>query len=272
VLIDFARLRATVVSVISRERHNRIVRALRADGSASVRELATALQVSESTIRRDLEVLDRNGELVRTYGGAVVNPRATVEEGGRSDVEQPFSAGGDDPLKQRVAAAAASLVPDGGVVILDIGTTTPLVAQHLCGRDVTVITTNLAVFDELRDDDAVRLVLLGGVVRRNYRSLVGSLAELALGKVSADMVFLTCTGVRANGHVVDNMAVEAPIKQAMIAASDRVVLLAAETKFPGSGALRLCSLTDVDTLVTTAGAPEETLAICRNAGREVIVA
>jgi len=270
-LIDFARPGTTVDSVISRERHNRIVRALRADGSASVRELATALQVSESTIRRDLEVLDRNGELVRTYGGAVVAPRATVEEGGRSDIERPFSEREDAPLKRRVAAAAADLVPDGGVAILDIGTTTPLVAQHLRGRDVTVITTNLAVFDELRDDDAVRLVLLGGVVRRNYRSLVGSLAELALSQVSADLVLLTCTGVRANGHVVDNMAVEAPIKQAMIAASDRVVLLAAETKFPGSGALRLCSLPDVDTLVTTAGAPEETLAISRNAGREVLV-
>ena len=63
--------------------------------------------------------------------------------------------------------------------------------------------------------EAVRLVLLGGVVRRNYRSLVGSLAELALSQVSADLVLLTCTGVRANGHVVDNMAVEAPIKQAI---------------------------------------------------------
>lgn len=257
--------------MILRERQNRILSALRTDGSASVRELAEALAVSESTIRRDLELLDRNGELTRTYGGAVLTPGATVEDHGRSAEEGTFDETTDADLKRRMAEAAAAMVVDGSVIILDIGTTTPLVARLLRGRDITVITSSLAVFDELRDDDAVRLVLLGGVVRRNYRTLVGSLAELALSQVSADIVFLSCTGVRANGHVVDNMAVEAPIKQSMIAASDRVVLLASEAKFPGTGALRLCSLTEVDALVTTTGAPEETLALCRNAGGEVTV-
>ena len=64
--------------------------------------------------------------------------------------------------------------------------------------------------------------------------------------MSADLLFLSCTGVRPSGHVVDNMAVEAPIKQAMIAAADRIVLLATEAKFPGTGALRLCALADVE--------------------------
>ncbi|WP_348786722.1 DeoR/GlpR family DNA-binding transcription regulator [Leifsonia sp. NPDC080035] len=257
--------------MILRERQNRIMTALRTDGAASVRDLAAALAVSESTIRRDLEILDRNGELTRTYGGAVLTPGATVEDHGATAEEGAFDDARDVDLKWRMATAAAAMVTDGSVIILDIGTTTPLVARLLRGRDITVITSNLAVFDELRDDEAVRLVLLGGVVRRNYRTLVGSLAELALSQVSADIVFLSCTGVRSNGHVVDNMAVEAPIKQSMIAASDRVVLLASEAKFPGSGALRLCSLTDVDALVTTSGAPDETLALCRNAGGEVTV-
>ncbi|GAA1900320.1 DeoR/GlpR family DNA-binding transcription regulator [Lapillicoccus jejuensis] len=257
--------------MILRERQNRIVSALRAGGAASVRELAQALDVSESTIRRDLELLDRNGELVRTYGGAVLTPRATVEPHGGSDVEGAFADHVDAGPKQRVAAAAAGLVHDGMVVVLDIGTTTPYVARLLHGRDVTVVTSNLAVFDELRDDEAVRLVLLGGVVRRNYRTLVGSLAELGLSQISADLVLLSCTGVRANGHVVDNMAVEAPIKQSMIAASDKVVLLATGSKFPGTGALRICSLGDVDTLVTESGAPDDTLQRCRSAGGEVIL-
>ena len=258
--------------MILRERQNRIISALRTDGAASVRELAEALSVSESTIRRDLEILDRDGELTRTYGGAVLLPRTTIEEHGAHRPEGTFDQTTDADLKERMAVAAAAMVQDGSVVVLDIGTTTPLLARHLRGRDITVITSNLAVFDELRDDESVRLVLLGGVVRRNYRTLVGSLAELALSQVSADIVFLSCTGVRANGHVVDNMAVEAPIKQAMIAASDRIVLLASEAKFPGTGALRLCSLTDVDALVTTTGAPDETLALCRNAGGEVTIA
>ncbi|MFJ8894587.1 DeoR/GlpR family DNA-binding transcription regulator [Leifsonia sp. NPDC102414] len=257
--------------MLLRERQDSILSALRADGAASVRDLARSLQVSESTIRRDLEILDGNGELTRTYGGAVLRPRSTVEDGEPGD-EGAYAPEADLHLKTAIADAAAAMVRDGQVILLDIGTTTPLIARRLKGRDITVITSSIAVFDELRDDNAVRLVLLGGVVRRNYRSLVGSLAELALSQVSADILFLSCTGVRANGHVVDNMAVEAPIKQGMIASSDRVVLLASEAKFPGSGALRLCSVADVDVLITTENAPEETLELCRHAGGEVIVA
>ncbi|MCX4703612.1 DeoR/GlpR family DNA-binding transcription regulator [Streptomyces sp. NBC_01352] len=251
----------------SSKRHARIVDALRTTGVASVRELAERLHVSESTIRRDLKLLDRNGELIRTYGGAALSLRAPAEE-------EPFgiSASHDGTMKDAMAERAAALVPDESVVVLDIGTSTQRIARRLRGRPVTVITSNLAVVDELRDDEAVRLILLGGVLRRNYQSFVGSLTETALRQVSADLVMLSCTGVRTNGHVVDDMAVEAPIKQAMIEAADRVVLIASEAKFPGTGSLRICSLADVDVLVTTGGADPHTLDLCRQGGGEVIVA
>ncbi|XVQ08324.1 DeoR/GlpR family DNA-binding transcription regulator [Spirillospora sp. CA-255316] len=247
-------------------RRAQIVSSLRTKGAASVRELAETLQVSESTIRRDLDVLDRNGELVRTYGGAALSPQAAVPE-----ISFAASAERDSAGKQAVAERAAALVEDDMVVVLDIGTSTRLIARRLRGRPVTVITANLAVFDELRDDEAVRLCLLGGVVRRNYLSLVGSLTEAAFRQVSADLVFLSCTGVRPNGHVVDDMEVETLNKQAMIEAADRVVLVASETKFPGTGSLRVCSLERIDTLVTTSGADPQTLELCRQAGGKVII-
>ncbi len=238
-----------------------------------MRDLSRSLRVSESTIRRDLDRLDRNGELTRTYGGAVLRPGATVHESGDPvAVERAFDEASGLELKIKVAEQAVRLVSDDAVVLLDIGTTTPLIARLLRGRPVTVITSNLAVLDELRDDSAVRLVILGGVLRRNFRSLVGSLTEAAVAQVSADLAFLSCTGVRPSGHVVDNMAVEAPIKKAMAAAADRVVLLATAAKFPGTGALRLCRLAEIDTVITTEGANEATLDLCREAGREVIVA
>ncbi|WP_394771263.1 DeoR/GlpR family DNA-binding transcription regulator [Lacisediminihabitans sp.] len=258
--------------MIGKQRQDRIVKALRSGGGASVSELALALEVSESTIRRDLDMLDRNGELTRTYGGAVLRPGETVREPGEDPLEGTFAIDTDLVFKKAIAREAAALVEDESVIILDIGTTTPLVARELRGRPVTIITSNLAVLDELRDDTTVRLVMLGGVLRRNYRSFVGSLTELALAQVSADIVFLSCTGVRASGHVVDNMAVEAPIKHSMIKSADKVVLLASEAKFPGNGALRLCSLADVDVVITTAGANEQTLNKCREAGGKVIIA
>ena len=217
-------------------------------------------------------MLDRDGELIRTYGGAALSLRASAEAAAeKSDDEEPFdvSASHDRAMKEAMAARAAELVTDESVVVLDIGTSTAMIARRLRGRPVTVITSNVAVLDELRDDDTVRLVMLGGVLRRNYQSMVGSLTERALRQVSADLLFLSCTGVRGSGHVVDNMAVEAPIKQAMIEVADSVVLVAPETKFPGTGTLRLCSLSDIDVLVTTAGADPRTLQLCRQAGGKV---
>jgi DeoR/GlpR family transcriptional regulator of sugar metabolism len=257
------------------ERHTHIVEAVRRGGVTSVRALAEGLNVSESTIRRDLRLLDRNGELSRTYGGAVIPAGGAGVVAGLP--EQPFSqlVSTDAALsekKLRMAARAAQLVPDDSVVLLDIGVTTTLLARELRGRRVTVITGNLGVLDELRDDDTVRLILLGGVLRRNYQTLVGSLAEMALAQISADFVFLSCTGIRPNGAVVDDMAVEAPIKRALFDAAERRVLFADEERFPGHGSFRMCSVTDVEVLVTTSGAHEPTVQLCRDAGGTVLIA
>lgn len=254
------------------ERHERILAEL-ADGGQSVVQLAEALGVSESTIRRDRDILAKSGRLKRLYGGAMLTSgsRANITDSGAVEEPYTFESRPDFALRKRVAAEAARLVSDGDVIVLDIGSTTPLVARELRGRPVTVITSNLAVLDEIRDDDTVEVVLLGGVLRRNQQSLVGPLTEQLIGQLSADLMFLSCTGVRG-GRVVDNMAVEAPIKQALIAASQRIVLLASEVKFPGTGALRLCTLDEVDVLITTSGTPEDEIAKRREAGRKVIVA
>ncbi|GAA2357765.1 DeoR/GlpR family DNA-binding transcription regulator [Streptomyces violaceusniger] len=267
-------MRCYLRCVTSRKRHAKIVESLRSTGVASVRELAENLQVSESTIRRDLTLLDRNGELLRTYGGAALTPHGAAEAAGAEVDEIPFDLviSRDEALKEAIAEEAVKLVEDGSVIVLDIGTTPLAIARRLRGRPVTVITSSLPVLDVLRDDDAVRLVMLGGVLRRNYQSLVGSLTEQALRQVSADLLFLSCTGVRPNGHVVDNMAVEAPLKQAMIETAGKVVLVAVETKFPGTGSLRVCSLSDVDVLITTSGADPNTLQLCREADGKVILA
>lgn len=251
-------------------RHARIVASIQATGVASVRELAASLKVSESTIRRDLKLLDRDGELVRSYGGAALSPRSPLVRGAAPEESFGVTAGHERAGKAAMAVKAAELVPDDSVVLLDIGTSTAMIARQLRGRPVTVITSNVAVLDELRGDEAVRLVVLGGVLRRNYLSLVGSLTESALRQVSADIAFLSCTGVRPGGQVLDDMAVEAPIKQAMLGVADRRVLVAAGRKFPGTGSLRLCALSDIDTLITTSGADAATVDAYRQAGGKVI--
>ena len=264
-----------MTDTVWRVRHVRqvdIVRRLRAGGAASVEDLATALGVSAATIRRDLHQLDRAGVLTRVHGGAYLNPGGATDPAADWHLERPFAdvAASHAADKEAVARLAAGLVRDGDVLLLDIGTTTVMLARLLRGRPVTVLTSSLAVLDVLRDDQTVELILLGGMVRRTYHSLVGVLTEDALRQVRADHAFLGASGVRADGEVIDTTLIEMPVKRAMARAADRVVLLADRHKFPGTGSLRVCDAGDLDVLVTNDGADPATLAVCAAAGVEVL--
>jgi DeoR/GlpR family transcriptional regulator of sugar metabolism len=246
--------------MLPQRRHELILRALRADGPAPVGVLAERLGVSQATVRRDLVLLDREGRVTRVYGGAMAAGGTPFARVAAERAEE----------KDAVARRAASLVADGQTVLLDAGTTARRLARHLRDRALTVITGSLAVYDELKDADDVQLVLLGGMVRRSHHSMVGFLTEDALRQVRADTVFLGASGVRGDGHVLDSTVVEVPAKRAMIAAGERVVLLADAGKFPGTGLAKVCGPDALDVVVTTAGADEPTCAALGEAGVEVL--
>lgn len=244
------------------QRRQAILRAVRS-GTAHVTALADEFGVSEMTVRRDLQALASDGKLERVHGGAV-----NVES------ERPFSEIVVERLeaKDRIGRAAAALVEDGQTVMIDIGTTTLQVARHLRGRSLTVVTTNLAVYEELLPEPDIELVLPGGAVRRNYLSLVGMLAEDALRRLRADIAFLGTSGIDADLAVWDTTMVEVPIKRAMIAASKRTVLLADAEKFGMDAMVRVCEASELDAIVTDERVPTERREALDEAGVEVIVA
>jgi DeoR/GlpR family transcriptional regulator of sugar metabolism len=249
-------------AMLPAQRRQAILRAVRG-GTAHVTALADEFGVSEMTVRRDLHALARDGKLERVRGGAV-----NVES------ERPFSEIAVERLeaKDRIGRAAAALVEDGETVMIDIGTTTLQAARHLRGRSLTVITTNLAAYEELLPEPEIELVLPGGVVRRNYRSLVGMFAEDALRRLRADIAFLGTSGIDADLAVWDTTMVEVPIKRAMIAASQRTVLLADAAKFDMDAMVRVCEASELDAIVTDERlAPKRRKALARE-GVEVIVA
>ncbi|MBQ1120734.1 DeoR/GlpR family DNA-binding transcription regulator [Streptomyces sp. B15] len=243
-------------------RHEKLLRILGEEGVLPVVEIARRLQVSEATARRDVSDLSGAGRLRRVYGGAIA----------REPVERPFAEEEVDdlPAKEAVAAGAAELIRNGETVLLDIGTTTLQLARLLHGRKITVVTSNLAVYEELRADSEVTLVLLGGEVRRNYRSLVGQLTRAALAEIYADRVFLGTSGVLADGRVLDTTEVEVPVKRAMLNSARQAVLLATARKFPGTGSARVCQATDIDMLITGQESDPATLATFREADVEVV--
>jgi DeoR/GlpR family transcriptional regulator of sugar metabolism len=228
-----------------------------------VSDLAESFGVSEMTVRRDLRTLAHQGKLERVRGGAV-----------KASSEPPFEEIAVERLeaKDRIGAAAAALVEDGQTVMIDIGTTTLQAARHLHGRDITVVTTSLAVYEELVPDPAIELLLPGGLVRRNYRSLVGVIAEDSLRKLKADVLFLGTSAVDAELGVWDSTMVEVPIKRAMIEAAATVALLADGAKFSMAGLVWVTDARSIDTIVTDAPLPAACRPAVEGSGVEVAIA
>jgi DeoR/GlpR family transcriptional regulator of sugar metabolism len=250
------------MTLLPAQRRQEILRAVRG-GTAHVSDLAESFGVSEMTVRRDLHALASDGKLERVHGGAMQYER----EPGFSQIEvERFD------VKDRLGAAAAALVEDGQTVMIDIGTSTLQMARHLHGRKVTVVTTNLAVVEELLPDPDIELVLPGGIVRRNYRSLVGVLAEDSLRQIKSDILFLGTSGVDLEIGVWDTTMVEVPIKRLMIAGAAEVVLIADAAKFSMTGMVRICGPESISHIVTDAPLPASARSAVDAAGIEVTVA
>ncbi len=249
--------------MLTSTRQAKILDSLRVDGEVTVEHLAEEFGVSLSTIRRDLNALSADGLLRRVRGGGNIE----ADRIPFSDVQHQ-----QHPEKARIARRAAELVADGDVILIDIGTTTALLARELRGRRITVVTSSLAVIDELRADDDVELIVLGGVVRGNYNSMVGTLTEQALAQIRVTTCFLGTSGVRRDGTIADTTGMEVPVKRAMIESSNRVIVLADASKFPGVGLLSVCGPGDISGVITTEGADETTLETLRANDVEVMTA
>lgn len=206
----------------------------------SVTDLVDSVAVSEATVRRDLDELARRGVLERVRGGAC-RQRAAVRPEADSNA---FSvvAGQASLEKHAIARLAADQIADGDVVALDIGTTVFAMCEYLRSRRITVVTASLAVVRTLSNAPSIDLVVMGGVLRSNYESMVGILTESCFRQVRADVAFLGAAGVRPDGSVLDSTPSEVPIKRAMLDISTRSWLLADQQKFPGSGFIEIASI------------------------------
>ena len=164
------------------QRMQAIREALLRGKEVAVDVLARQFKVSGMTIRRDLEQLESQGDIVRTYGGAALAQRLTFEFSFRDQAHS------HNARKQAIAQQAAALVHNGKVVMLDTGTTTLQIAQALVGKqDVTLITTSLAIVSEVQFAPGMKVVLLGGFLRRGSPDMHGPLTEQNVEQFKADI-------------------------------------------------------------------------------------
>lgn len=246
------------------ERKRRICELLRAEGRVTVEALAARFRISPVTIRADLAALEAAGALARTHGGALSVPNH------------------DEPLnvkrlqrraeKLRIAEAAATLVRDGETIVLDSGTTTAEIARRIrtCDlKSINVITNALSIAALLIDVPSVRLIMPGGILRRESNSLSGSMAEAALNGLRADRLYLGADGVDPQVGVMTPHLPEAELNAKMIAISRHVVVVADSSKFARRNISLIARTEQLHLLITDRAAPPDAVEQLRQRGVHV---
>lgn len=224
------------------DRRARLLELIRARGFASLPELAGALAVSESTVRRDLDYLEETGEARRTHGGALYSgPSPKLPH-----FEQRQSAQWSQ--KRQIAMAAVELIEDGDTVLLDGGSTTYEVARLLVGRPLQIVTNSLPVANLFTSDAHVDLVLIGGYVHGRTGVSLGPYANHMLRELNVRRAVLSVAGVHYEGYYNSNLLL-VETERAMMDAADEVIVVADSTKFGHKSLAHLCPLERVQQVV-----------------------
>jgi DeoR/GlpR family transcriptional regulator of sugar metabolism len=228
--------------MLAEERRNQLLEMVRLRGFASLPELAEVLQVSESTIRRDLDYLEEAGSAKRTHGGVFyAGPSPKLPH---FDELQPA----EWDKKKRIAAETVKRVEDGDTVLLDGGSTTYEVARLLVGRRLQIVTNSLPVANLFAANAQCDLVFVGGYVYPRTGVALGPYANEMLERLSVRRTILSVSGINERGFFNNNLLL-VETERAMMHAADEVIVVADSTKFGRQSLALLCTLDQVQHVV-----------------------
>jgi len=231
--------------MMSEERRTQILQIVRTIGRAKVNELAHRFSTSAVTIRNDLNELHLRGLVLRSHGGAVL-PETILRE---SPVNERLKSHVEE--KRRIGAIAASLIHDGGTIILDSGTTTLEIARQIKNKQgLQVITNGVNVAAELLDARGVQTFIVGGTVRGDSASIVGRSTEELFEQFSADKLFLSGAGCDPDFGVSGANVDETMVNRAMLRISREIILVADASKFSKRSMARIAPFSEIDTVIS----------------------
>lgn len=230
--------------MLALERQKRILELLDLDGSVLVSKLSVELGVTEETIRRDLEKLEKQDMLRRTHGGAVQFDENAYD----LSLETRKSKNVDE--KKNLAKAAARFIASGDTIFLDASTTTFYIAKEIKSvHNLTVITNSMRILNELQGCDSVKVIAIGGVVSQN-QSLVGNMAEQCIDNYFANKMFFSSKGLTPEAGILDSNAEESGIKKRMMHNCSKIYYLCDNSKMGRVGFIKLANFTDIDGFIT----------------------
>jgi DeoR family fructose operon transcriptional repressor len=251
--------------MLAETRRRHLLELITRQGYATLDELVKVLDVSESTIRRDLEALDLAGTVKRTHGGAVY--AGEVRSMPAFD-ERTSTAAAE---KRAIGLATAALLEDGDTVLLDGGTTTLEVARALVGRRLQVVTNSLPIAQLLASSQQTDLILIGGYIYPRTGVALGPLAIATMQSIRVRKAILGAGGVVAEGIFNSNSLLVESERQMMLCGQE-VVIVADHTKFGRLALARLCGLDEIDQVVVDSGLTDENRSMLEHAGLTIHVA
>ena len=231
--------------MLAEERRNLILEKLQTEKKVVVSELSDLFQVSEETIRRDLDKLDKEGLAVKGYGGAVL-----VEN---NNVDMPFNVRKKKNMqgKRIIANIIKDLISDGDHIIVDPSTTAVAIVKALREKKrLTIVTNSIEVLVELTDVTGWDVISTGGTLRENYLALVGPRALDGINAFNADKVILSCKGIDVIKGVTESHDETASVKQSMLESAKKVYLTVDSSKFDKVAFSIICPLSKIDVIVT----------------------
>ena len=248
------------------KRHQLILEKLSEDKYLEVSELCELLDVSAVTIRKDLRFLEKKGLLFRTHGGAslenpYINEKAVFEKE-KLSVEE----------KNGIAQRAVAMIDENDSILIASGTTVQAFAKHIRPKQkLRVITSSLHVVLELIHYDTIEILQLGGYIRHSSASVTGSYAGQILDNVSCSKLFLGVDGIDAKYGLSTSSLEEAELNKQMLAATQKVVVLADSSKFGKKSFAKICPLDQVDEIITDSGISKSQKLVLEGMGIRVTV-
>jgi len=226
------------------ERKSKILESLNKYGKVKVCDLSHQYEVSEVTIRRDLQELEEDELIQRVHGGAVLNDNTKFEPTFSEKIDKFYDE------KESVGKLAASIIVDGDTIVLDAGTTTLSIAKHIIAKNITVLTNSVDVAYELAKKQDVEVIVTGGKLRWKTRAMVGPVADNTIKSFRVDKAFIGTNGLCIiNGLTTPNI-IEANTKREMIKIAKQTIVVCDHTKFNAVSFAKIVDLNNIDIIIT----------------------
>ena len=258
------------ISVLDRERQETILHLVKQNTYVSIHEILKLIDVSEATVRRDLDRLESGGYIRRVRGGAEASESLKAETLLSKELPFQYRKGIMLEKKRLIAKAAAALCSDGETIIIDGGSTTYQMVEFLCALQLKIITNSFAIAEYLIKNSKNSIYLPGGIIYPESQLILDPFNENTYRNFNASKVFMGVGGIGPKGAT--NKAINLiRIEQMMISHAERLIILADSSKFDTAGDLILCGFDRIDTIITDSGISPEARKLAESHGVELII-